>query len=98
MPYTERRAMLDDLQLHGAGVDTPPFFVDGATELYAAAQQHGLEGIVCKRLTSPYTPGQRSKTWVKTVSVRHPSFLNVKLRQVVCGVTRQSSGRSGWWF
>jgi hypothetical protein len=50
-------------------VDTPPYFVDAGAELFAAAQEHGLEGIVCKRLTSPYTPVPRSKAWVKTVSV-----------------------------
>ncbi|GAA2698140.1 ATP dependent DNA ligase [Actinoplanes palleronii] len=64
--------------MRGAGVQTPPFFVDAAAELYAAAQEHGLEGIVCKRLDSPYTPGQRARTWVKTVI---PHVADV----VVCG-------------
>ncbi|MEU4559528.1 non-homologous end-joining DNA ligase [Actinoplanes sp. NPDC023936] len=77
-PYTERREMLEQLGLHGGCVDTPPFFVDAAADLYAAAQEHGLEGIVCKRLTSPYTPGQRSKTWIKTV-IPHEADV------VVCG-------------
>jgi bifunctional non-homologous end joining protein LigD len=77
-PYRERRSMLEDLRLCGAGVDTPPSFADAAAELYAAAREHGLEGIVCKRLTSPYTPGHRSRTWVKTVI---PHVADV----VVCG-------------
>ncbi len=33
--------------------------------LYEAAQQQGLEGIVSKRLSSPYRPGQRSRDWLK---------------------------------
>jgi bifunctional non-homologous end joining protein LigD len=45
-PYAERRAMLEELQLHGAAVDTPPSFTDATAELYAAAQEHGLEGIL----------------------------------------------------
>ncbi|BCJ47550.1 ATP-dependent DNA ligase [Actinoplanes ianthinogenes] len=77
-PYTERRAMLEDLEVRGPGIDTPPFFPDAAADLYAAAQEHGLEGIVCKRLTSPYTPGQRARTWVKTV-IPHEADV------VVCG-------------
>jgi len=77
-PYAERRVMLEDLRLQGAGLETPPFFVDAATELYAAAREHALEGIVCKRLISPYVPGQRCKTWVKTVI---PHTVDV----VVCG-------------
>ncbi|MEV4351678.1 non-homologous end-joining DNA ligase [Actinoplanes sp. NPDC049596] len=77
-PYSERRAMLEELGLRSAGVDTPPAFIDAAAELYAAASEHGLEGIVCKRLASPYTPGLRSKAWVKTVI---PHLADV----VVCG-------------
>ncbi|MBB3097832.1 bifunctional non-homologous end joining protein LigD [Actinoplanes campanulatus] len=77
-PYAERRAMLEELQVHGTAVDTPPSFTDAAAEVYAAAQEHGLEGIVCKRLTSPYNPGQRSRNWVKTV-IPHEADV------VVCG-------------
>jgi bifunctional non-homologous end joining protein LigD len=77
-PYTERRQMLEQLRLHGSCVDTPPCFVDAGAELYAAAQEHGMEGIVCKRLASPYTPGQRSRAWVKTV-IPHEADM------VVCG-------------
>ena len=32
---------------------------------YAAAEQQGLEGIVSKRLSSRYRPGQRSRDWLK---------------------------------
>lgn len=33
--------------------------------ILAAAEQQGLEGIVSKRLSSPYRPGVRSKDWLK---------------------------------
>jgi len=32
--------------------------------------QQGLEGVVAKRLTSPYQPGLRSPAWIKT-PIRH---------------------------
>jgi bifunctional non-homologous end joining protein LigD len=32
----------------------------------AAARQRSLEGVVAKRLASPYRPGRRSPEWVKT--------------------------------
>jgi bifunctional non-homologous end joining protein LigD len=38
------------------------------TALFAAAAEQGLEGIVGKRLDSPYRPGQRVKEWVKVKS------------------------------
>ncbi len=77
-PYADRRALLDALELRGPAVETPPSFPDAAAELYAAAREHGLEGVVCKRLASPYTPGERSRAWIKSVI---PHLADV----VVCG-------------
>ncbi|MEU8821631.1 non-homologous end-joining DNA ligase [Actinoplanes sp. NPDC048796] len=77
-PYSNRRGLLEELDLRGAGVQTPPSFPGATAEVYAAAREHGLEGVVCKRLASPYTPGLRSKTWVKTV-IPHTADV------VVCG-------------
>jgi bifunctional non-homologous end joining protein LigD len=54
----------------------------------AAARQHGLEGVVAKRLASPYRPGQRSRDWVKTTLVH-------QLRVVVGGWTAGQGRRSG---
>src|SRR5580658_10127002 len=36
-----------------------------AAELLATIRQHGLEGIVAKRRSSTYRPGDRSGDWVK---------------------------------
>ncbi|BEL13032.1 ATP-dependent DNA ligase [Actinoplanes sichuanensis] len=77
-PYAERRAALEGLALHGTGIETPPSFADAASEVYAVAREHRLEGIVCKRLAAPYRPGQRCKSWVKTV-IPHEADV------VVCG-------------
>ena len=38
---------------------------DGGSELYAHACALQLEGIVCKRLGSPYADGQRNGAWLK---------------------------------
>lgn len=44
---------------------TPPACLDSPSEAYDSAVEHGLEGVVCKRLTSPYRPGRRSLDWIK---------------------------------
>lgn len=64
--YLERRAALEGLETAAPRIQVPPFWtdVDGPTML-ALARQHGLEGIVAKRLDSTYRPG-RSPAWVKT--------------------------------
>jgi len=48
--------------------------VDPATVLAATAEL-GLEGIVCKHLDSPYTPGLRSRDWIKTPHRTRGDFL-----------------------
>lgn len=72
LPYTERRALLDSLDLDGAaGWRVAPNFVDVAgSVVLAAAEQQGLEGVVAKRVESTYQPGRRSRSWIKT-AIRH---------------------------
>ena len=64
--YEVRRELLEDLELAGRWWDTPPSFtgLTGADLLQVAAEQ-GLEGVVAKRLGSPYQPGARSPDWRK---------------------------------
>jgi bifunctional non-homologous end joining protein LigD len=67
VPYRERRALLDQLELDTVDhVAVPPSFDEQSGEsVLAAARQAGLEGVVAKRVTSTYEPGQRSSSWVK---------------------------------
>jgi len=42
----------------------PANFTDiGGDVVLAAIGQQGLEGVVAKRLVSPYQPGRRSRAW-----------------------------------
>src|SRR5580704_19120692 len=71
-PYTQRRALLDgELALAGRHWQVPPSFTTEVTgaDLLAVAKQHGLEGVVAKRLTSRYDPGKRSPAWRKIKNV-----------------------------
>ncbi len=65
LPYTERRALLEDLGLDTTTWRMPPSFPGPAVDVVAASAQHGLEGIVAKRRVSTYRPGQRSPDWRK---------------------------------
>lgn len=64
-PYEERRAQLDALQINGAAWRVPAFHRGNGAALLAATREQGLEGIVAKRLDSPYEPGRRSGAWLK---------------------------------
>ncbi|WP_280494192.1 non-homologous end-joining DNA ligase [Nocardia asiatica] len=67
LSYTERRERLAQLALDRPLARTPPYYsdVDPGT-LMDVAREHGLEGIVAKRLDSAYYPGRRSPLWIKT--------------------------------
>ncbi len=71
LPYGRRRALLAGLGLAGEHIRTPGHFTDadGRTVLQAA-ELAGLEGVVAKRLDSPYRPGRRSADWTKVPLVR----------------------------
>ena len=71
LPYRDRRGVLAGLGLAERGLVVPGNFTDTPGEVVmAAVAQRGLEGVVAKRLTSPYQPGLRSRAWIKT-PLRH---------------------------
>ena len=61
-PYRQRRELLDDLDLHGSHWDTTMSFEDGE-RLFRSVREIGLEGVVAKKLSQRYRPGER--LWVK---------------------------------
>ena len=58
----QRRELLEDLNLRGSHWDTAMAFEDGA-RLFRSVQEIGLEGVVAKKLSQRYRPGER--LWVK---------------------------------
>ncbi|WP_226900091.1 non-homologous end-joining DNA ligase [Nonomuraea phyllanthi] len=79
LPYRDRRALLDELD-----VGAPPYF-PGDSDLLAATYEQGLEGVVAKRLDSPYRAGTRSPWWIKVK--------NLTSREVVIGGWKPGKGR-----
>ena len=64
LPLRDRRAALEGLDLNGPHWQVPPTYDDGQVLMEVTKAQH-LEGIVSKRLSSPYRAGQRSEDWLK---------------------------------
>ena len=64
--YDERRQILESLKLEGDSFATPASFKDGkGADVLRVAKERGLEGVVVKRRSSPYSPGRRNGDWVK---------------------------------
>ncbi|WP_236830154.1 non-homologous end-joining DNA ligase [Blastococcus sp. KM273128] len=84
-PYGERRALLDDLAPAGARWVLTPWFPGSGAQVQAASEENGLEGVVAKRLASPYRDGVRSPEWRKVK--------NFFTQSVVVGGWRPGQGR-----
>jgi bifunctional non-homologous end joining protein LigD len=85
LPYAERRARLAELELQGERWQAPDHVVGHGAELLRASAEQGLEGIVAKRLDSPYEPGRRSPCWIKVK--------NVERQEVIIGGWMPGEGR-----
>jgi bifunctional non-homologous end joining protein LigD len=75
LPYLDRRRLVADLVATAPRWRVPGHHDDGAA-LYEAARDGGLEGVMAKKVDSPYLPGKRSPTWRK-VKIRRRQELVV---------------------
>lgn len=90
LPFSERRALLEGLELRGARWLTSPSYPGEGAAVVEAAGERGLEGVVAKRLTSRYLPGRRSPDWVK--------IANIRTREVVVGGWTPGEGKRSHAF
>ena len=87
LPLVERQARLRELiDARNRTVRLSEPFQDGAA-LLAAAKEQGLEGVMAKRAGSRYTPGRRSRDWLKVKTLGRQEF-------VVAGYTRGGGRRA----
>jgi bifunctional non-homologous end joining protein LigD len=75
LPYAERRDRLESLKLEGEHWRTPEYQRGDGTAFLAASKEHGLEGVVAKRLDSPYTPGGRGGSWLKIKNIQRQELV-----------------------
>jgi bifunctional non-homologous end joining protein LigD len=84
-PYTSRRARLETL----TGLQlTPSFVADTPDAVVDESRKRGLEGVIAKRLDSPYEPGRRSPDWIKAPFIRTQEV-------VILGFTEGAGRRAG---
>ncbi|MFH9746741.1 non-homologous end-joining DNA ligase [Streptomyces anulatus] len=84
-PYSERRAVLESLDLGGPAWSTPAAVVGHGRRALEMTRTAGFEGLVAKRRTSLYAPGVRSRAWIK---IRH-----VRTEDIVVGGWLPGRGR-----
>ena len=86
-PYVSRRTTLQELRLDGPSWTTSEGFEDGPA-LFDAVCRLGLEGVVAKRLSSRYRPGERG--WIKT---KNPNYWRRDAEREAMTRKHQRAGR-----
>jgi bifunctional non-homologous end joining protein LigD len=81
-PLSKRMELLKSVLPTDHEIIKPGFSVTGrGKEFFASAQKMGLEGIIAKKLSSTYKPGERTKDWLKIKAQRRQEV-------VIAGFTR----------
>jgi bifunctional non-homologous end joining protein LigD len=88
LPYLDRRRLLTELVPDEGCWTVPAHRESDGQALLEAVKAQALEGIVAKKIDSPYLPGKRSSSWVK---------IKARLRQefVIGGWQPGERGREG---
>jgi bifunctional non-homologous end joining protein LigD len=87
LPYEQRRALLESLVEPGSNWMVPAYRIGDGAALYEVTAAQGMEGIMAKRLGSPYLPGKRSPNWRK---VKH----RLQVEVIVGGFNEGTGNRS----
>jgi len=87
-PYSDRRGVLDRLELFGPHLQAPKSHHGDGTDLLKLTRAQHLEGLVAKRLDSRYLPGRRAKAWMKVKNTRSAEL-------VIGGWLPGQGGRTG---
>ncbi|MBC6459769.1 non-homologous end-joining DNA ligase [Actinomadura sp. HBU206391] len=89
LPYADRRELLQALELTAGPIEAPSHLhasdAEQVVELLAFTREQELEGLVAKRLDSPYRPGRRVDHWRKVK--------NFRTQEVVVGGWKPGKGR-----
>ncbi len=88
LPYERRRELLADLLEAGSNWMVPTHRVGDGAALLAATAEQGLEGVMAKRLGSPYIPGKRTPNWRKVKN-------RVQVEVVIGGFNKGAGNRTG---
>jgi bifunctional non-homologous end joining protein LigD len=75
LPWTQRRALLEEVTVRGPFWELSPARVGEGEAMLETARTHNLEGIVAKRLDSVYEPGRRSPAWLKIKIIQRQEFV-----------------------
>jgi bifunctional non-homologous end joining protein LigD len=75
LTYTQRREVLEQLGIDGPHWKISSYHVGDGAAMLEASEKQGLEGVIAKRLDSPYKAGGRNGNWLKIKNHRRQEFV-----------------------
>ncbi len=78
LPLMERKAILADVVRDNAQMSVARYVSTQGIAFYDLAKERRLEGIIAKRKDSLYSPGKRTKDWVKIKNLMDDDY-------IICG-------------
>ncbi|MEO5723190.1 MAG: hypothetical protein ABIQ39_09890, partial [Ilumatobacteraceae bacterium] len=88
LPYEQRRDLLVNVIDAAPNWLVPAHKIGDGRSLLAATAAHGMEGVMAKRLGSPYLVGRRSSSWRKVKNRR-------EVELTIGGFTAGTGNRAG---
>lgn len=85
LPLAERKAILNDTVSENRLLAISRYIPERGIELYNAAKERKLEGVIAKRMNSRYYFDKRTKDWIKFKLLADKDF-------VVCGYINKENG------
>jgi bifunctional non-homologous end joining protein LigD len=89
LPLTERRQVLEATLPVTDTILLSQAFDSNGKEFFAAAEKTGLEGVIAKKASSEYDPGNRTRDWLKIK-------INKRQEVVIGGYTRNEGSSKGF--
>jgi len=65
LPLIERKKILEETVIESSRLVISQYVVGKGTKFFEEVKKKGLEGVMAKKLDSPYLLGERSKLWLK---------------------------------
>lgn len=81
LPLLKRKEILDDLIENDKHIAKVQWIEGSAPAYFELTKQHGLEGIVQKRINSDYQISKRSKDWLKVINYQYTNAFITGLRK-----------------
>ncbi|MFH0961137.1 MAG: ATP-dependent DNA ligase [archaeon] len=101
-PFSERRKKIEALFSNGGGI-APSEAIPASTgedidEFFQKVVSRGLEGIIAKKLDSPYSAGARKFAWIKMKKSYTEQGLSDTVDAVIIGYFRGKGQRTNFGF